>query len=108
MISQLTGPIPGLSLVILREKIQDYDLIGCVKSAGKWGSDLLKKHPRLAKCLTETLDPKGTFNTGIIAVLCAKSLRFTALELEVVFRQHRHVNLAHPASGGRAAGIAQM
>lgn len=73
MISQLTGPIPGLSLVILREKIQDYDLIGCVKSAGKWGSDLLKKHPRLAKCLTETLDPKGTFNTGIISAPCAKS-----------------------------------
>lgn len=63
LILQLTSPIPGLSLVILREKIQDYNLIGCVKSAGKWGSELLKKHLQLVKCLTETLNPKGILDT---------------------------------------------
>lgn len=40
-ISWLIALIPGLSLVILRQIIQDYDLMGCVKSAGKhkqeWG-----------------------------------------------------------------------
>lgn len=74
-ILQLTSPIPGLSLVILREKIQDYNLIGCVKSAGKWASDLLKKHLQLGKCLTETLNlnrvlvnPKGTHVNHLGAV----------------------------------------
>lgn len=35
----LIALIPGLSLVILRQIIQDYVLMGCVKSAGKhkWG-----------------------------------------------------------------------
>lgn len=40
-ISWLIALIPGLSLVILRQIIQDYDLMGYVKSAGKrkqeWG-----------------------------------------------------------------------
>lgn len=108
MISQLTSPIPGLSLVILREKIQDYDLIGCVKSAGKWGSDLLKKHPRLVKCLTETPNAKGTLNTRIICVPCAKSCvsQLSSWRSSAVFRQHRHVNSAHRTSRGRAAGVA--
>lgn len=43
-ISWLIALIPGLSLVILRQIIQDYDLMGCVKSAGKhkqgWGGVL--------------------------------------------------------------------
>lgn len=34
-ISWLISLIPGLSLVILRQIIQDYDLMGCVKSAGR-------------------------------------------------------------------------
>lgn len=47
-ISWLIALDPGLSLVILRQIIQDYDLMGCVKSAGKhkqeWGGGSLREN----------------------------------------------------------------
>lgn len=42
-ISWLISLMPGLSPVILRQIIQDYDLMGCVKSAGRLLGPLSKK-----------------------------------------------------------------
>ena len=67
-ISWLIRLMPGLSLVILRHIIQDYDLMGCVKSAGRHhGGGHLQNavHAKgeIVNLLTEALHPQGVFDT---------------------------------------------